>query len=84
VAIKLDGRARQAANSPRESVLARPSGIIEALGDFFAGATVEVAEQHHLAATLGEHAHRFGEGFAVLATLHGLATVGGLSRRGGR
>ena len=43
---------------------------VEALGDFFAGAAVEVAEQHDFAATSRKGAQRLGEGFAALAALH--------------
>ena len=50
----------------------RAEGDAEALGDFLAGAAVEVAEQHDLATTFRKGAQRFGEGFAVLATFHRL------------
>jgi hypothetical protein len=46
-------------------------GNIEALGDFLAGAAVELAEEPHFTATLGERAQRLREGFEALAALHG-------------
>ena len=52
-------------------------GNVEALGDFLAGAAVEVAEQHDLATTFRKGAQRFGDGFAMLATFYRLDDGGG-------